>query len=110
MSAPAVCAREGCTNTVPERIGRGRPFLYCSPACRPSPAKAHREVLSVEIDHEPTPPDERPAGRVWSVRLRRGERHVVIVTELGRPSAENLAAEITGLLDPPPPKRGEHVD
>ncbi len=106
MSERPLCAAEGCTNTVPDRVGRGRPFLYCSTTCRPTSAKAHQKAFSVEVDHEPTLPDERPVGRVWSVRLRRGERYVVIATELGRPSAENLAAQINDLLDGPINRKG----
>jgi hypothetical protein len=102
MSQGVICAAEGCTNAVPERIGRGRPFIYCAPACRPTATKHHRASLEVEVDHEPTPTDERPAGRVWSVQLRRGTRTVVIATELGRPSAENLAAQISVLLEDRP--------
>ena len=100
-----ICAAEGCTNAVPQRTGRGRPFIYCSPACRPTAAKHHRAPLEVDVDHAPTPADERPAGRVWSVQLRRGTHTVVVATELGRPSAENLAAQISLLLSDRPPTK-----
>ena len=102
MTENVICAAEGCTNMVPERIGRGRPFIYCAPACRPTAAKHQRAALEVEIDHEPTVADERPTGRVWSVQLRRGTRTVVVATELGRPSAENLASQIGVLLNDRP--------
>jgi hypothetical protein len=101
MSAdpPVTCAAPGCQNPI-ARKGRGRPAVYCSPACRPA-ARGHRPVrVLVEVDHEPTPDDLRPAGRIWLVRLRRGDQRVVIAAELGRPSAEHLAAQLTALLSP----------
>jgi hypothetical protein len=52
----------------------------------------------VEVDHEPTPDDERPTGRVWLVRLPRGTQGVVIAAELGRPSADLLAGQLHELL------------
>lgn len=102
----ATCAADGCTNMVPERSGRGRPFIYCTPACRPTGAKHHRMPLEVGVGHQPTPADERPTGRVWSVELRRGNDTVIVAAELGRPSAENLATQISSLLDDRPPKEG----
>ncbi|MGH9046471.1 MAG: hypothetical protein ACRDVW_04060 [Acidimicrobiales bacterium] len=110
MTETKICAAPECTKEVPERIGRGRPFTYCSPQCRPTPVKGHRQPLIVEIDHEPTEADERPLGRVWSVLLRRGPRHVVIAAELGRPSAENLAADISWLLGDLPVTTGGAID
>ncbi len=96
------CAAPGCTNIV-VRGARGRPPVYCSPGCR---AAAHRkrggsaEPLTVEVDHGSTSAKQRPAGRVWLVRLRRGDRAVIIATGLGRPSADHLAYQITQLLHP----------
>jgi hypothetical protein len=97
---PAVCASPHCENPVPTRSGPGRPFLYCSPACRPRPAAKRRARVEVFLEHEPTVNGERPVGRVWSVELRCGDDHVVLVSELGRPSAENLVAGISELLNP----------
>ena len=96
----AICASPQCVNPVPTRSGRGRPFLYCSFACRPRPAAKRRAQVEVFLEHEPTVNGERPVGRVWSVQLRRGDAHVVLVSELGRPSAENLVAGIEELLNP----------
>lgn len=99
MSATRTCAAKGCDRPVPERIGRGRPFIYCSPSCRPSAGRTTiREALVAEIDHLPTTENVRPAGRIWSVRLRRGKRSVTIAEELGRPSADHLVAQINALL------------
>jgi hypothetical protein len=97
-----ICAAPDCDNPLPERSGRGRPFIYCTPACRPTGARPHREPLEVQLDHEPTHADERPTGRVWSIALRRGANSVIVAAELGRPSAENLAAQISALLDDRP--------
>jgi hypothetical protein len=101
----AICASPHCENPVPTRNGRGRPFLYCSAACRPS-AAMRRQPVEVYLEHEPTLNGERPVGRVWSVQLRRGDDHVVLASELGRPSAENLVAEIAELLNPPSKTQG----
>jgi hypothetical protein len=97
MSAPLICAAPGCENPVPTG-GRGRPAIYCSPQCRPAARGRSGVHVVVEVDHEPIPDDERPAGRIWLVRLRRAEQTVVIAAELGRPSAEYLAAQLNTLL------------
>jgi hypothetical protein len=74
MNEPRICAAPDCTNTVPPRVGRGRPFIYCTPACPQGTPARHRVI--VEVEHEPTGPDERPVGRVWSVLLRRGTQGI----------------------------------
>lgn len=93
----ALCAAPGCDEII-VRAGRGRPKLYCSPACRPA-ARGHAGVrVIVEVDHAPTPDLGRPTGRVWLVRMRCGTRSVVIAAELGRPSADHLAGQLNELL------------
>ncbi len=104
-----ICAAPTCENPVPAQSGRGRRAIYCSPGCRPT-AQQHIHRLGVEIDHEVTESGERPTGRVWSVRLHRGNRCVVVATELGRPSAEHLAAQINGLLTVHPSTQGVAID
>ena len=91
--AQARCAAPGCTTPLARRHRRGRPPRYCSPTCQRRANRPH-----VEVDHEPT--DTRPAGRVWLVRLHRGGRSVIIARELGRPSADYLAQQITDVLTP----------
>ena len=92
-----ICAAADCENPVPPQSGRGRRAIYCSPPCRPTAQQpSHR--LHAEINHEATESGERPSGRVWSVQLHRGNRNVVVATELGRPSAEHLVAQINDLL------------
>jgi hypothetical protein len=55
--------------------------------------------LTVEVDHGTDEEDGgRPTGRVWLVRMRRGRSEVVVATELGRPSADYLAAQIADLV------------
>jgi hypothetical protein len=56
-------------------------------------------VLSVEVDSENEEGAGRPTGRVWLVRLRRGKDEVVVANELGRPSADHLAGQISQLID-----------
>jgi hypothetical protein len=104
-----ICAAPTCDNVVPPQSGRGRRAIYCSPPCRPT-ATQHSNRLHVDIDHEVTEAGERPTGRVWSVHLRRGNRSVVVASELGRPSAEHLAAQINGLLTIHPSTKEVAID
>ena len=107
------CAAPECTATVVRSGGRGRPALYCSPACRAAASRRHRrhrhQPLAVEVDHGSTSARGRPSGRVWLVRLRRGEQAVVLATGLGRPSADYLAHQIDQLLHPAPVTRGGRI-
>ncbi len=98
------CAAAGCDNAVPT-TRRGRPPIYCSPTCRPS-RRSRPGGLTVEVEHPATSPDGRPVERVWTVRLRRGRRAVVIAENLGWPSANALAHELTELIAPRPRQRG----
>ena len=99
MTDSRICARDGCENTVPPRTSPGRPAIYCSASCRPSAStKQGVSSLVVELDHAPTPEDSRPTGRVWVVRLCRGEKSVVVAEELGRPSADQLVRELNELI------------
>jgi hypothetical protein len=94
---PETCATPGCTEELPPPSGRGRPRLYCSTRCRSSATS--RGALSVEVDYEGDDAGGRPTGRVWLVRMRRGSDEVVVATELGRPSADHLAGQISQLID-----------
>ena len=101
------CAAAGCDNPVPH-TSRRRPPIYCSPACRPS-RRSQPSSLYVEVDHPHTSVDGRPVERLWTVRLRRGTRAVVIADNLGWPSANALAHELFDLLTPKPDK-GAAID
>jgi hypothetical protein len=106
------CAASGCANPVTRRP-RGRPAIYCSPACRSATHRKGRradEPVTVEIDHGSTSAKGRPAGRVWMVRLRRGERSVIVTSGLGRTSADHLARQLTQLLGPSPNPGGGAID
>jgi hypothetical protein len=106
------CAAPNCTQIL-VRGPRGRPPLYCSPTCRTAAHRKRRpatQPLNVEIDHGSTSAKQRPAGRVWLVRLRRGDRTVIIATGLGRPSADHLAHQITQLLNPTPLAKEGPID
>ncbi len=92
-----ICATPGCGALLPPQAGRGRRRIFCSPACR-ARGQSTGGRLVVEIDHEPVDNGVRPAGRIWLVRLRRGPRHVVIASGLGRPSADHLAGQLTELM------------
>ena len=98
--APAQpCARPDCPNPVVRPARRGRPPIYCSPACR---ARAQRrpppEPVLVEVDHGSLTAQGRPAGRVWLVRLRRGPHTVTVASGLGRTTADHLAAQIIAII------------
>lgn len=88
------CAAWDCNNVVSTNA-KGRPPIYCSPACRPG---RRRTALTVEVGHPEASPDGRPAERVWIVRLRRGSRAVTIADNLGWPSANALATQLNDLL------------
>ena len=79
---------------------------YCTPACREAAHRYRhpdrRAPLTVEIDHGSTSSRGRPAGHVWLVRIRRGNRQAILAAGLGRPSAEHLAKQIREVIDPPP--------
>lgn len=93
-----VCARPGCPRPAAPRQSRGRPPIYCTPACRTAAQRRPENgPVIVEIDHT-SPEPGRPSGRVWLVRLRRGQHAVTVATDLGRPTADNLAHQIAQLL------------
>jgi hypothetical protein len=94
---PKVCASRGCREPLPAQSGRGRRRIYCSPSCRRL-SVARSTALSVEVDHDGEADNGRPTGRVWFVRMRRGNAEVVVATELGRPSADHLAGQIAQLI------------
>jgi hypothetical protein len=101
------CQAPACANPVP-RNPRGRPALYCCAQCRPSSRNARGVV--VEIEHPQTCTDGRAPERVWTVRLRRGNRSVVIADALGWPSANALATDLSNLLERPNGRKGADID
>jgi hypothetical protein len=102
MSPDRTCAAPGCGRTVSRRPGRGRPPIYCSPACRPSQTggRGQRRAVTVEVDPDDSNAADPAAARTFLVRLRRGKRAVVVAREVGRFSAAVLAEELRGLLGP----------
>lgn len=52
----------------------------------------------MEVDFGSATSRGRPPERAWMVRLRRGERSVIVAIGLRRPAAERLAAGIAELL------------
>jgi hypothetical protein len=112
MSPAVTCAAPGCDQPVHRTNHTGRPAIYCSPNCRPShnPTPRRAQVV-VEVEHPDISPDGRPADRVWTVQLRRGEHRVVIANDLGWPSANALARGLTDLLSTTtPPRTGGAID
>ncbi len=102
------CASPGCDNPVARRPGqRGRPPIYCSPACRPSRQTTGTQIR-VELDHDDD--DADGAGRFWTVTLHRGARCVVVGRDLGRFSATVLAGELRTLLHPRTRQEGDTIE
>ena len=101
---PGLCAGPGCTNPIPPRP-TGRPARFCSTACR---ARSHRthppatEPVTVEIDRGSASSRGRPPQRHWLIRLRRGDRSIIVAIGLPRTGAEHLAQQINELLNPNP--------
>ena len=52
----------------------------------------------------------RGIDRVWTVHLRRGEHRVVIANDLGWPTANALAHELTNLLNTTAQRTGGAID
>jgi hypothetical protein len=107
---PTTCIAPGCDERLPASTGRGRPRLYCSPRCRQAGGRV-ADALVVEVDHEPHDDAAlRPVGRVWLVRVRRGQREVVVASELGRPSADHLAGQLAAVIAPRQRTAGGAID
>lgn len=97
------CARPGCDNDVVRVPGRrGRPPIYCSPACRASlTVSGDRSRVVVEVEQLATGDEDRPlTGRDWMVRVRRGRRSAIVARDLGRFSATSLAGELRAVIEP----------
>jgi len=107
------CAGPGCT-AILTRQARGRPPIYCSPACRNAAHRKHRaqveQPLLVDVDHGSTSSKNRPSGRVWMIRLRRGNRSVILTTGLGRASADTLPDQIRAVINPTPVAEGDQIE
>ncbi|MGH9094440.1 MAG: hypothetical protein ACRDXE_04705 [Acidimicrobiales bacterium] len=111
MSSAATCAAPGCEQPVHRANHTGRPAIYCSPQCRPSRNPTPRRAqIVVEIEHPDISPDGRPADRVWTVQLRRGQHRVAIADDLGWPSANALAHDLNALLNTNPSRTGGAID
>ncbi|MDA8280929.1 MAG: hypothetical protein M0Z63_11010 [Actinomycetota bacterium] len=89
------------------RQGTGRPTRFCSPAC---PVRAHRErqalkhtPITVEVDYPSASSRGRPAGTAWMVRLRRGDKAVIVAIGRSRAGAERLAEQLIDPVTTPEP-------
>lgn len=81
----------------------GRPARFCSVACR---SRAHRQRHAnapavAEADMGSASSRGRPPDTAWLVRLRRGERAIVVAIGLRRTAADRLAERINDLLANP---------
>jgi hypothetical protein len=108
MSAGPTCAAPGCDEPVVRRDGQtGRPRIYCSPTCRPSgKSRPDGYRISIEATQDEDAKDGPDPGRSWVVRLRRGQRTVIVGQDLGRFAATALTGELRQLLHPRTPRDG----
>ncbi|MGH9302301.1 MAG: hypothetical protein ACRD0E_10505 [Acidimicrobiales bacterium] len=97
------CSGPGCDNPLPAPT-TGRPGIFCSVACR---VRSHREhhrsddlAVGVEVDMGSASSRGRLPDQAWMVRLRRGERSVIVHIGLRRHAADRLAEQLSGLLGP----------
>src|SRR5947208_1892707 len=86
-----------------------KPGCAAGPARRPS-RQPRSSTVYIEIDHPASSSDGRAVERLWTVRLRRGDRAVLIADNLGWPSANALAHELVDLLTPHAQNRGAAID
>ena len=96
----AVCAGPGCSEPI-RRQGTGRPARFCSPACRTRSHRAKRAKgtpITVEVDMGSATSRGRPPEQAWMVRLRRGQRSVIVAIGLRRPAADRLAEQLVDLV------------
>jgi hypothetical protein len=83
--------------------------MFCSPECRRTNLP-RGGLIFVDVDYEIPEGYRRPTGRVWRVKLRRGNDEVVIATELGLPSAKHLAGQISQLIERPERAQGGTIE
>jgi hypothetical protein len=83
------------------RPATGRPGRFCSGTCR---SRAHRQrrladvPVVVEVDFGSASSRGRSPERAWMVRMRRGERSVIVASGLPRHGADRLARAIADLI------------
>ena len=101
----AVCAGPGCREPI-RRQDTGRPARFCSPACRMRSHRAKRAKgtpITVEVDMGSATSRGRPPEQAWMVRLRRGDKAVIVAIGHTRAGADRLAEQLTDLLAPTDP-------
>ncbi len=106
--AEVTCAGPDCTETV-HASGTGRPARFCSPACR---VRAHRarqrdehQPVTVEIDFGSASSRGRSPDRAWMVKIRCGNRSVIVAIGLRIHAATSLAEQIAEVLGASTPSR-----
>ena len=82
-------------------LDAGGPSLSCPPPQPTRRGNPAMQPITVEIDTGSASARGRPPDRIWLVRLRRANRHVITTIGLSRISAEHLAEHITDVLNPP---------
>lgn len=100
---PGVCAGPDCDTPLTNPAAAGRPARFCSSACRTRSYRQARrdttaEPLVAEVDTGSATSRGRPPDRAWMVRIRRGDRWVIVAFGLRRAHAERIAGQITELI------------
>ena len=60
------------------------------------------QTLTIEVDTGSASSRGRPPDQAWMVRLRRGDRSVIVAIGLSRTGAEHLADHIAEVVHPDP--------
>jgi len=106
--AEVICAGPDCTEAV-LASGIGRPARFCSSACRLRAHRARqqgeRQPVTVEVDFGSASSRGRSPDRAWMVRIRRGQRSVIVSIGLRLHAAISLAEQIADVLGAPTPSR-----
>lgn len=102
------CAGPGCANAIDPQP-TGRPARYCSTACRVRDYRQRQRLaaapIAIEVDMGSATSRGRVPEHAWLVRIRRGDRSVIIAAGLRRGAADRLAEQLADLLtDTPQPK------
>ena len=63
------------------------------------------QPLTVEIDTGSASSRGRPPDQAWMIRLRRGDRSVIVAFGLSRTAAQHLADHIAEIIQRSPPTR-----
>ena len=94
-----ICERQGCDQILPEH-SKGRPGRYCSAACRMAVyRKRKRGPVTAEVHFGSATTRSRKEERAWMVKLRRGNKELIVAIGQTRDAAERLTARLNEFLN-----------